>query len=191
MRRKATLLFIILLFAGQLAHAVQVIRINQLGYQPQAVKVAVFLASEEIKARNFTLHDAITGKVVFKGKTESKSATEWGMKTAYRINFSEFQTEGGYYLKLGETRSPNFRINADVYEGTADFLLNYLRQQRCGYNPFLKDSCHLHDGIIVDHPTRSGEFIDFTGGWHDATDYLQYSTTSINTIFQMMFAYKN
>jgi endoglucanase len=184
-------LLLMLLFSCNRIKAVEVIRINQLGYQPQSVKVAVFLASEEIRSRNFTLHDAITDKVVFKGKTEPKPAAEWGMKTAYRLNFSEFQTEGGYYLKLGENRSPNFRIHADVYEGTADFLLNYMRQQRCGYNPFLKDSCHLHDGIIVDHPTRSGEFIDVTGGWHDATDYLQYSTTSINTIFQMMFAYKN
>ncbi len=191
MKLKFCLLFSLLLSTGGLVQAVQVIRINQLGYQPQSVKVAVFLASEEIRARSFTLHDAITDKVVFKGKTETKPATEWGMKTAYRLNFSEFQAEGGYYLKLGETRSPNFRIHADVYEGTADFLLNYMRQQRCEYNPFLKDSCHLHDGIIVDHPTRSGEFINVTGGWHDATDYLQYSTTSINTIFQMMFAYKN
>src|SRR5690606_30391176 len=105
-------------------------------------------------------------------------------------NFSTYNTEGGYYIEAGGVRSPAFRINYDVYEGTADFLLKYLRQQRCGYNPYLKDSCHLHDGIIVDHPTRSGEFINVTGGWHDASDYLQYSTTSINTVFQMMFAYK-
>jgi len=193
MKPKIHLLFLLalLLFSGNAANAVQVIRINQLGYQPQAVKVAVFLASDDIKVKNFTLHDVLTDKVVFKGRSELKSAAEWGMQTAYRLRFSEFQTEGGYYLKVEETRSPNFRINADVFEGTADFLLNYLRQQRCGYNPFLKDSCHLHDGIIVDHPARSGEFIDVTGGWHDASDYLQYSTTSINTIFQMMFAYKN
>lgn len=193
MKLKFHLLFLLLFlfFSNSFVNAIEVIRINQLGYQPHAVKVAVFLATEEISAKNFTLHDAITDKVVFKGKTESKLAAEWGMTTACRLNFSDFQTEGGCYLKLGETRSPNFRINADVYDGTADFLLNYLRQQRCGYNPFLKDSCHLHDGIIVDHPMRSGEFIDVTGGWHDATDYLQYSTTSINTIFQMMFAYKN
>jgi peptidoglycan/xylan/chitin deacetylase (PgdA/CDA1 family) len=191
MKVKYYLSFSLLLLTGSFVQAVQVIRINQLGYQPQSVKVAVFLSAEEIRSRNFTLHDAITDKVVFKGKTEPKSAEEWGMKTAFRLNFSTFENPGGYYLRLGETRSPNFRIHADVYEGTADFLLNYMRQQRCGYNPFLKDSCHVHDGIIVDHPTRSGKFIDVTGGWHDATDYLQYSTTSINTIFQMMFAYKN
>jgi endoglucanase len=173
------------------ANSIQVIRINQLGYLPHSVKVAVFLSDSEVKARNFTLHAALTDEVVFRGKTEVKNAEDWGMKTAMRLNFSSFADPGGYYVVLGDTRSPNFRICYDVYEGTADFLLNYLRQQRCGYNPYLKDSCHLHDGIIVDHPTRSGEFLDVTGGWHDASDYLQYSTTSINTVYQMMFAYKN
>lgn len=65
-----------------------------------------------------------------------------------------------------------------------------MRQQRCGYNPFLKDSCHVHDGYIVYHPTKTGQHIDVRGGWHDATDYLQYTTTSANAIYQMMFAYQ-
>jgi peptidoglycan/xylan/chitin deacetylase (PgdA/CDA1 family) len=168
----------------------EVIRINQLGYLPNSVKVAVFISSENVNFSSFSVHKAITDEVVFTGKTEQKRADEWGMKTAYRLNFSGLENEGGYYIKAGDTKSPNFRINADVYEGTADFILNYMRQQRCGYNPFLKDSCHLHDGIIVDHPTRTGEFLDVTGGWHDATDYLQYSTTSINAVFQMMYAYQ-
>jgi hypothetical protein len=79
---------------------------------------------------------------------------------------------------------------AQVYNGTADYLLHYMRQQRCGYNPFLKDSCHVHDGYIVYHPTKTGQHIDVRGGWHDATDYLQYTTTSANAIYQMMFAYQ-
>jgi endoglucanase len=173
------------------AHSTQVIRINQLGYLPNAVKVAVYLSVEENNANSFSLHNALNGEAVFTGKAEKKAADSWGMKTALRLNFSEFKTQGGYYLKVGETRSPNFRIHSDVYDGTADFLLNYMRQQRCGYNPYLKDSCHLHDGIIVDHPSRTGEFINVNGGWHDASDYLQYSTTSVNAIFQMMFAYIN
>lgn len=180
-----------LVFLAGNAFAVQVIRVNQLGYLPGSVKVAVFLADSDVKASQFTLHDALTDKVVFRGKVQVKPAAEWGMKTAMRLPFTEFSKAGGYYLMLGDVRSPNFRIAGDVYEGTADFLMNYMRQQRCGYNPYLKDSCHLHDGIIVDHPTRTGEFVDVTGGWHDASDYLQYSTTSINTVFQMMFAYKN
>jgi hypothetical protein len=77
-----------------------------------------------------------------------------------------------------------------VYKGSADFILNYMRQQRCGFNPYLKDSCHTHDGIIVDHPTRTGQRLDVTGGWHDATDYLQYTTTSANAIYQLLFAWQ-
>ncbi len=179
--------FLILQF---IANAVEVIRTNQLGYLPNSIKVAVFLSAENKQVSTFTIHNALSGEVIFTGKTEQKTAQSWGMNTACRLNFSALKKEGGYYIKVGETRSPNFRIDADVYEGTADFILNYMRQQRCGYNPYLKDSCHTHDGIIVDHPTRSGAVIDVTGGWHDATDYLQYSTTSINTIFQMMFAFQ-
>lgn len=169
----------------------QAIRINQLGYQPQSVKVAVFLSVEKVNPGKFTLHEALSDKEVFSGQPAFRNADDWGVAVACRLDFSEFTHEGGYYIKVDDVRSPNFRIHQDVYEGTADFILNYLRQQRCGYNPFLRDSCHLHDGIIVDHPARSGEFTDVTGGWHDATDYLQYSTTSVNTIFQMMFAYEN
>ncbi len=167
------------------------VRINQLGYLPQSVKVAVFLSDEKVNVKKFTLHESITDEEVFSGTVENKNAENWGMAVAGRLDFSKFNTEGGYYVKVGDVKSPKFRIHNDVYEGTADFLLNYLRQQRCGYNPYLKDSCHLHDGIIVDHPRRTGAFVDVTGGWHDATDYLQYSTTSVNTVFQMMFAYEN
>ncbi len=185
------ILFFLLFCSAKNISAVEVIRINQLGYLPDAVKVGVFLSTENSDVKSFTIHNALTDELVFTGKPEMKKAEEWGMKTAFRLNFSEVSEDGGYYLKVCETRSPNFRIDADVYDGTADFILNYMRQQRCGYNPFLEDSCHLHDGIIVDHPTRTSEFINVIGGWHDATDYLQYSKTSVNTIFQMLFAYKN
>lgn len=193
MNFKIQIIAIVLFFMlAQKAGAIEVIRINQLGYLPKSVKVAVLLSSgEKTNHQQFTVHNSLTGEVEFTGKTQTKNAESWGMKTAYRLDFSKFENTGGFYIKMGETISPNFRINSDVYDGTADFILNYLRQQRCGYNPFLKDSCHTHDGIIIDHPTKTGQFINVTGGWHDATDYLQYSTTSINTVYQMMFAWQN
>jgi endoglucanase len=86
------------------------------------------------------------------------------MKSTYRLNFSDFNQPGTYYLKAGKAVSPHFPINNHVYNGTADFLLNYMRQQRCGYNPFLKDSCHVHDGYILYHPTKTGQHIDVRAG---------------------------
>jgi len=165
------------------------IRINQLGYLPESVKIAVFISSEPSALKSFTLNDAVTGKIVFTGKARTYSGDEWGMKAAGRLDFSSFEKPGGYYISVNGTRSPFFRIDAGVYNGTADYLLNYMRQQRCGYNPWLQDSCHTHDGFIVDHPSRSGEIIDVTGGWHDASDYLQYVATSANAVYQMLYAY--
>ena len=43
---------------------------------------------------------------------------------------------------------------------------------------------------MVDHPTLEGQKVDVRGGWHDASDYLQYLTTSANATFQMLFAWQ-
>jgi hypothetical protein len=63
-----------------------------------------------------------------------------------------------------------------------------MRQQRSGYNPTLRDSVHKRDGLVVDHPTRTGEFINVSGGWADAADYLQYVTTSATATYVMLKA---
>lgn len=166
------------------------IRINQLGYLPQSIKVAVFMSEDTATLSKFQLVDAYTQEVVKVFESLKESGGIGNMKTTYRLNFSEYTIPGVYYLKAGNAVSPRFPINTQVYNGTADFLLNYMRQQRCGYNPFMKDSCHVHDAYIVYHPTKSGQHLDVRGGWHDAADYLQYTTTSANAIYQMLFAYQ-
>lgn len=165
------------------------VRVNQLGYLPASVKVAVYISDSETTVKDFTLNEASSGKPVFTGRSQLYSGADWGMKSAARLNFSSFQESGTYFIFFNGIKSVPFRIASDVYDGSADFLLRYMRQQRCGYNPYYRDTCHIHDGFIVDHPTRSGEIIDVTGGWHDASDYLQYVTTSANAVYQMLFAY--
>ena len=140
------------------------IRINQLGYLPQSVKVAVFMSEEPADIQEYALIDAFTGQTV-RTFNSTKATGKMGlMKSTYRLDFSDFNQPGTYYLKAGKAVSPRFPINNHVYNGTADFLLNYMRQQRCGYNPFLKDSCHVHDGYILYHPTKTGQRIDVRGG---------------------------
>ena len=165
------------------------IRVNQLGYLPGSIKVAVLISTENLDIDQFQVREAIAHTVVFEARAKACDASDWGMKSAYRLDFSGLIKAGGYYIQVNGSNSPCFRVDADVYQGAADFILHYMRQQRCGYNPYLKDRCHLHDGIIVDHPTKTGQEIDVTGGWHDASDYLQYLTTSANATYQMLFAY--
>lgn len=166
------------------------VRVNQLGYFPNATKVAVFMSAVESSSIDFKVKDANTHKVAFEGKGIATNAERWGMKKTLRLNFSSLTKKGEYYVECNSGKSPIFRIDTNVYDGTADFILKYMRQQRCGSNPYLNAECHQHDGYIVDHPTREGEWIDVRGGWHDASDCLQYLTTSANATFQMLFAWQ-
>lgn len=173
------------------------VRINQIGYLPEATKVAVFMSNEAVQVNGFELVDAFAGEAVWRSDAVRPMGALGQMKTTCRLDFSALKTDGAYYIKVlssgGETRSEIFPINPKVYDGTADFVLNYMRQQRCGWNPFFKDSCHRKDGIIVGHPDpkKDSTFLDVIGGWHDASDCLQYTTTSANAIYQMMFAYQS
>ena len=187
----------ILSLAAVQAFAGSWIRVNQIGYLPEATKVAVFMSDETAQINGFELVDAFTGEVAFSSSTVRPTGVLGRMKTTCRLDFSGLKTSGAYYIKVlssgGEIRSETFPVGAGVYDGAADFVLNYMRQQRCGWNPFFKDSCHRKDGIIVGHPDprKDSTFLDVTGGWHDASDCLQYTTTSANAIYQMMFAYQS
>lgn len=186
---KRIIIIAVALLAAFSANAQTWVRINQAGYLPDDCKVAVLISTNQTDGE-FSVCEALSGKVVFKSTGVPANPSKWALKSAWRLNFSSVKTPGSYYIVSNGVESPVFRIGADVYDGLADFLLIYMRQQRCGDNPYTGELCHQHDGYIVDHPTRTGEHIDVTGGWHDATDYLQYMTTSSTTIYHMAFAWK-
>jgi endoglucanase len=168
------------------------IRINQLGYVPAGIKVAVWGAKESgASPQEFELVESGSEKVVLKKATGEDFGNYGPFAQTYRLSFSEFNTPGTYYVRVGTVKSPPFKIDSEVYKGTADFALRYMRQQRSGFNPFLEDSCHTHDGYIVYGPVPENTKIDVSGGWHDATDYLQYSATSANATYHLLAAYRD
>lgn len=165
------------------------IRINQVGYLPEDIKVAVIISTTETSG-DFKVYDAATDKLVFKGKGTKADPSKWALNSAWRLDFTPVKEEGSYYICCSGVKSPVLHIGADRYNGLTDRLMIYMRQQRCGDNPFNPEKCHQHDGYIIYHPTKTGQFIDVTGGWHDAADCLQYMTTSSTAIYHMAFAYK-
>jgi hypothetical protein len=56
--RKNNLLSLLLLLCALSAHADEWIRINQLGYLPQSIKVAVFMSEEGTDIQNFQIFNA-------------------------------------------------------------------------------------------------------------------------------------
>ena len=167
------------------------IRINQLGYPTHSTKVAVWCSKQNDKLVNFELVDADLNKTAYTNKAGKAFGAYGPFTETYRLDFSSFIKPGKYFLQTGNTRSPVFIINDTVYKGAADFCLRYMRQQRSGFNPFLEDSCHTHDGYTLYGPMPDSTHIDVTGGWHDASDYLQYSATSANATYHLLAAYRD
>ena len=170
------------------------IRINQLGYTPDGIKMAVWCSKDAMTVDRWQLIDAVTKKIATTGITGNSFGEYGPFKQTYRLNFSFFKKPGRYYLQAGGAKSPEFEIGNDVYKGAADFCLRYMRQQRSGFNPYLKDSCHTHDGYVL-YGEKAGipdsTRIDVVGGWHDASDYLQYSATSANATYHLLMAYRD
>ena len=206
MKNHLFLFFLILLKTNVLAQQKTWIRINQLGYLTTDVKVAVLVSKDSsLNIAEFQVCDALTEQPVFSSKQVKNYGAWAAFKTGFRLNFSDFKTSGSYFIKANTIKSPIFRIGDDVYDGTADFLLRYMRQQRCGFNPSLRDSCHTAGGYVVygdplpekigtsDGRTKNykdSTYFPIFGGWHDASDYLQYVTTTATATFQMLFAYE-
>ena len=167
------------------------IRINLAGYKPQGIKVAVWGTKDATTLQKFELVDKATGKVVYENSAGRAFGAYGPFQQTYRLNFTNFNKPGTYFLRGGTAISPAFDIGDDVYKGSADFALKYMRQQRSGYNPFLKDSCHTEDGYTMYGPMPDSTHLDVSGGWHDATDYLQYSMTSANATYHLLAAYRD
>jgi len=170
------------------------IRVNLLGYRPDSPKTAVWCSSKPGTVNEFLVRDVNTNRVVFKALAGKPFGAYGPFLETYRLDFSSFTTPGRYTVQVGETESPIFTIGDNVYHGGADFCLRYMRQQRTGFNPFLKDSCHTKDGYVL-YGEKAGipdsTFMDVVGGWHDASDYLQYSTTSANATYHLLAAYRD
>jgi hypothetical protein len=130
------------------------VRVNQVGYLPDAPKVAVVCALRPVALQRFTVEDE-RGRVILGPLPARRDGAFGACVETWRLDFGAVRRPGRYVVRAGAYASPIVRVGADVYRGLADTLMVFMRQQRSGYNPFLRDSAHRRDGIIVDHPTRA------------------------------------
>jgi endoglucanase len=184
-----TLTISILVSCALSLHAETYIRINQVGYQTKDIKSAVAFGFANLP-ETFSVVEEGSGKVVFLGKP-ALIAGKWGQFTNHaELDFSSVKESGHFVVSLGDARSQVFSIAPNTFCELPDELLEFMRQQRCGYNPFLDVVCHRMDGRTAFGPMTNGTYMDCHGGWHDAGDLLKYLLTSGNATAQMLLAYK-
>lgn len=166
------------------------LRANQVGYREQDPKVAVTLSGVP-QPESFSVIDVHTGTSVFDGETHPLTGQRWGrFDHLAEVDFTAVTRPGRYVLRLGQAWSLPFDIGRQSLDELPDQMLEFLRQQRCGYNPWLRTKCHQLDGRTAFGPQPAGTEIDARGGWHDAADLLKYHLTSGNATAQMLLAYE-
>lgn len=166
------------------------LRASQVGYGPGDPKIAIAFAADDF-AGTFRVLEADSGQAVCEGQALVLPGTGWAKFTHHvEIDFSALRRPGRYPLAMGQSRATAFRIGDDVFQPLPDALLEFMRQQRCGYNPWLDAECHPHDGRTAYEPEPSGTHLDVRGGWHDAADLLKYLLTSSNATAQLLLAWQ-
>ncbi|HVO49660.1 MAG TPA: glycoside hydrolase family 9 protein [Thermoanaerobaculia bacterium] len=173
-----------------------VVRVSLAGYLPGQPASAVVLSKNPLKGE-YRVVDATTGKTLARGALSKNppgiSSKGWG---AYRFSAvipldMPPLPAGRYRVELPRAgiRSPEFLLSEEVFSSAPDVMLEFMRQQRCGYNPFLDAICHPYDGRTAYGEMPAGTYVDTRGGWHDAGDQLKYLLTSSTATAHLLEAW--
>lgn len=172
-----------------------VVQTSQIGYHPSQPKVALI----EKDARDYSAKQAQVVRIEADREVVVKTigGESWGKFLRYnyiKVDFSDVREAGLYKIKYGESESPIFRINKDVYDrGVWQPVLEYfLPVQMCHMRVSEKyrvwhDMCHMDDAQMapamnhIDGYDQKPGLSKYNpgdevpgvavGGWHDAGDF--------------------
>ena len=170
------------------------LKVNQVGYKPGDNKKVVATTGEKVTA--FKVCDAETGEVVYEGTfADERVISKNGDGDTYTGDFTEFTTEGKYYISVdGLDNSYSFEIGSNVFDDIAKETVRMLYLQRCGCEvtkelggKFAHDVCHNTDAKIY----GTNDYIDVSGGWHDAGDYGRYVVAGAKTVGDLFLTYED
>ncbi|MEO1627190.1 MAG: glycoside hydrolase family 9 protein, partial [Bacteroidota bacterium] len=189
------------------------IHVNQFGYWPNAVKVAVL--SDPQAGYNSTdsytpsaqlqVRDAVTDAVVYStaptvwngGNTHAQSGD-----VGFWLDFSPLTTPGEYYLldPGNNERSAVFRIQNGIYDDILKAAGRMFYYNRCGIAkaaPYAEVNWRDASSFAQDantryiyDPTNVALEKDMSGGWFDAGDYNKYVTFTVSVIHDLLWAYR-
>jgi len=155
-----------------------VIRLNTLGYLPDATKRATVAAP----CTHFEVVRVSTGVRAFEGRISGPATNVDTRELLYAADFSSLNEEGVYRVQVpGVGASAPFRIATDVYRGAFGTVSRGMYLWRCGCrvsgalgeNRFTHEACHTNDASLRFVGEGDGRK-NGVGGWHDAGDYNKY-----------------
>ncbi len=165
--------------------------VNQLGYVPNSFKSAVFSSDP---GNYFTVFNAKDDQPAFYGIVGNGREDQRYGEYNYIGDFSALKEEGIYYV-MSETGvgSYTFTISSDPYRSLYKDVLRFITLQRCGCDLpedfggiYGHEACHTAEANRTVHLE---EYVDVSGGWHDAGDYGRYMQTSVKAAAPLLLSY--
>jgi endoglucanase len=197
-----TLLLFVLLSKPAFTQTVsEAIRMNQIGFYPNAEKSAVVLGSS---AGDFVLKEHKSGKVVFKGKLGAIRKSPYSGKEGRVADFSSFSKNGNYVLEVPSVGvSHPFEVKAEVHKNVAVAAIRGYYYQRASValpekfaGKWARAAGHPDDRILIHPSAASSERPEMTvisspRGWYDAGDYNKYIVNSGITMATLLSVYED
>ena len=187
------------------------VRINQLGYEVGVENRAYLMSLAPEAGATFSVMNSQGGPVFSSGIRSKLGA--WGKFNVYALDF-RIGDPGNYTIEVSgpfAATSPSFEIAAPerLYSRGIRNALSFYQNERDGEyfirTPLRTAPAHLHDkhaavyaspqfnadDLILENLQPTGEFIDASGGWWDAGDYLKFVETHSYTVALMLVAIRD
>lgn len=177
------------------------IRLNQVGFYPNAPKEAVWAGE---KQPNFVILSENKMNVVFRGALSEQRTNGISQKTTQIADFSALRKPGKYYLLITDKgHSYPFEIKNDVHREAAKASLKGFYYQRVSTElpekfagKWHRVAGHPDDKVLI-HPSAASKerpentVISSTRGWYDAGDYNKYIVNSGITMATLFSLYED
>lgn len=177
------------------------IKVNQLGFLPEAAKVAIV---PNVAATSFKLVKAGTATEVFSGTLSAAAVWDASEESVKVADFSSVKTPGDYQLRVdGLADSHVFSIAPDVYSALTAASIKAFYFNRSGIEllpefagKFARPLGHPDTQVLI-HPSAAsdvrpaGTVVSSPKGWYDAGDYNKYIVNSGISTYTLLAAYEH
>ena len=178
------------------------IKLNQLGFYPNAPKIAVLTGPDS--ATDFYITSTNLRDTLFTGKLSEEKQSAYSSTKTRIADFSALNKQGSFVIYIpGVGHSYIFEINDSVNSSAAEASLKGFYYQRASMPLEEKYAGKWHRGVghpdneVYIHPSAAtsqrpaGTVISTPGGWYDAGDYNKYIVNSGITMGTLLSAYED
>lgn len=178
------------------------IKLNQIGFYPDAPKVAIITG--DVNATAFYVTSTNLRDTFYTGFLGNTKQSQYSKTTTRLADFSSLKIPGSYVLLIpGTGHSYVFRIAANVHREVAIASMKSFYFQRVSM-PLLpqyagkwhRSAGHPDDSVLIHSSAATkqrpaGTIVPSSGGWYDAGDYNKYIVNSGITMGTLLSLYED